>query len=483
MPKQQNAVKIVTCLIFLGIICQLWQFTHRQSFWKDETGLARNFLTHDLASIHEPLGGLQAAPIGFLQISKLHEMMLGHSEHVFWLLPLVMGVIGIFVASSVWKNLLPVGAWVIAVALWVFNPTLIVHITQFKPYLTDAVVALVLTWAFFYYREGGKSGPLVYLMTALWALWMSYTSVFVLAGFGLWMIIESIRFTTRQKISRCLAINLILAAVFGFLWFSNYRLLDPTGGFKAFWEPHFAPMPWNATGFAWWSENFGSVIGYLFGQTQWLMWMLIFGLGVAFALRHNRRLLALLVPVVVTLCASLLRLYPVYDRLEVFWVPLLTPFMALGIYAIWRQAKESPRAAAWVLVLCVMLPYIYPLRALPGMKDPQELKQASLVTQTKAQPGDVVYIHARAAELYKYYFQRYPLAQGVVIDYGQESQAENLYEYLKKTYSGRHVWFLYTEPLFIPDEIGLLVSRTDTSRELHGMADFNIAGAIELRMR
>ncbi len=483
MSKQRTTFWIVTSVIILGIFFQMWQFTHRQSFWKDETGLARNFLTHDLATIHEPFGGSQAAPIGFLQISKLHEMALGHNEHVFWLLPLFLGIIGIFVATHTWKNLLPLGAWVMAVGLWAFNPTMIVNITQFKPYLTDAVVTLVLTWAFFYYREGGKSGPLVYLLAGLWALWMSYTSVFVLAGFGLWMIIESIRFTTRQKVSRCVAINFILGAVFALLWVSTYSHLDADGGFQKFWALNFVPLPWAAGGLRWWCETFGSVFGYIFGQTQWLTWVLLCGLGIAFAIRHNRRLLVLLVPVLLTICASLLRLYPIHDRLEIFWTPLLTPFVALGIYAIWRQAKESPRAVAWVLVLCVALPYLYPLRALPGMKDPQELKQVTVIIQKKAQAGDIVYIHARANELYKYYFARYPLAPGVTLVYGEKAEAEDLYSYLKKHFAGRHVWVLFAEPFYDPSELSDVVRQADARKEMVGMGDFSMAGAFELRLQ
>lgn len=466
-----------------GIFCQFWQFSHRQSFWKDETGLARNFLIRDLSNIHQPLTDNQAAPMGFLQLSKLMEMALGHSEHVFWLLPLLIGALGILAAAKVWKNLLPTGAWVIAVALWALNPTLISHITQFKPYLTDAVVALVLTGAFYYYRDSRRGGPWIYLLAGLWALWMSYTSVFVLAGFGLWMAVESWRRTTLPKTLRVLTVNGVLFGVFVFLWMTNYCHIDDSGAFKTFWQPNFAPLPWESNALAWWGQEFGSVIGYLFGQTQWLMWVLLVGLGIAFAIRHNRRLLILLIPVGLTIIASLMRLYPIYDRLELFWAALLIPFAALGIYSVWRQARDSSHAAAIVLVLCVALPYIYPLRALPAVKDPQELKQTAVLISHKARPGQVVYIHPRANELYRYYFKRYPVAQGVTVIYGDPADAQNLYGALKQRFAGAHLWVMFTEPMYVPDEIAALVVLTDKSNELMGMADFNQAGALELQLQ
>lgn len=480
MTKPKWALPIVLALMALGIFCQFWQFAHRQSFWKDETGLARNFLVRDITNIHVPFGQSQAAPIGFVQLSKLSEMWLGHSEHAFWLLPLLMGALGILLAAKVWKGLLPVGAWVVGVGLWALNPTLISHITQFKPYLTDAVVALALTGAFFYYRQGRKGGAWLYLLTGLWALWMSYASVFVLAGFGLWMLVESARVSPPGKVLRVVAVNAVLAAVFVALWWTNYRFIDADGGFHAFWTPNFAPWPWEAGALEWWSSQPLSTLGYIFGQEQGLMWALLTGVGIAVAARKHRPLLALLLPVGLTVVASLLRLYPLYDRLEIFWAALLTPFVALAVAELWQMCRS--RVLAVVLVLCVALPYLWPLRVLTHVKDPQELKQTSVLVSHRAAPGDVVYIHGRAAELYKYYFKRYPVAAGVEVILGQKDEAQDLYAMLYSHFAGRHVWVMFTEPYFADDEIARLVMQADAARVLHGMADFSVAGALELQL-
>ena len=92
---------IAGLVIALGAFFQLWVYSHHQSFWKDEVGLARNFPIHDLAHIGEPFHEAQAAPIGFCQLSKIAEMTLGHSEHAFWLLPLVLGILLLFAAAFI----------------------------------------------------------------------------------------------------------------------------------------------------------------------------------------------------------------------------------------------------------------------------------------------------------------------------------------------------------------------------------------------
>lgn len=473
---------IVPALILVaGLFCYLWQYTHRQSFWKDETGLARNFLVRTLANIHEPFPDAQAAPIGFVQLSKVAEMALGHSEHTFWLLPLIIGVLGLILAVTVWRGLLPHAAWLWALGLWALNPTLIMHITQFKPYLTDAVVALALTGAFFYYRSGKSFGAWLYLAVGLWALWMSYTSVFVLTGFGLWMVIESFLTVTKARFWRVFFVNFILGSIFLLLYIFNYAHIDPVGAFDKFWAPNFAPLPGMINFPSWYINDFPTVIGYLFGQGQWLIWAFFTLVGVAWSARNDKKLLVLLTPIAVNFIVSWLHIYPIYDRLQVFWLPLLVPFVALGIYTLWEALRDKTRGLTTVLALCVVLPFLYPLSSLPGTRDPQELKQTAMVVSSRAKAGDVVYIHARANEFYKYYFKRFPLASGVDVVYGDQNEAFDLYTVLKNKYASRHVWVLFTEPFYMPNEMATLAQAAQ--EEIIGIADFNLAGALELRLK
>jgi hypothetical protein len=487
---------VLAILLIAGVFLRLWQYVGRESFWKDETGLARNFLKHDLAHIHEPFHEAQAVPMGFAQVSKVAEIILGHNEHAFWLWPLILSCTMLPLAAFLYKKWLPNGtnAWLLAVGLFAFNSTLINHTTQFKPYLSDAFWTLILMggfWAATSFEQNTKErklrGYLIYFIAGLLALWMSYTSVFVIAGLGTWMILEALlQKNNLQKKERIIGVtltNITLGLVFVLLWITNLRFVDEGGWFKSFWQPNFAPLPWENNFFDWWSKDFGSAIGYIFGHTQWLTIVLLTMIGIGEAWRINRRLCAFLIPILITIIASLVKIYPIYDRLEIFWLPILTLFFSLGAWSIFNWFAQKNKRGAIALAILSGIIFLWPLRVLVHIQDPQELKQATLTAVKTAKAGDVVYIHYRAAELYRYYFKRYEPKPGVEIVYGTKEELDNLYGALHKRFAKRHLFVLYTEPMYQPNELATFAQISNASGELKGMEDLNYAGFFELQMR
>ncbi len=476
MKKTHPLVCAALILIAVGCLLRLAQYATRESFWKDETGLAVNFFDRTLANIHEPFANIQAAPIGFLQVSKIAEMTFGHNEKALWLLPLVASLAALVVAAAAWRKELRGLPWVLALGALSLDGTLLTHTTQFKPYALDVLTTLIICWAFFYERRTGKWLP--YLAAGLFGLWMSYTSVFVLAGLGLWQLATAAR--QKGEYLRTLFANAALGAVFLVLYFGNYILLDEGGGFHRFWADNF--VPGGLAFFDFVADELGKVIGYLFGQRQWL-WLVIFTvLGAIRAWHIKRYLLALLLPILLTLIASMLRLYPVYDRLVLFWVPLLIPFLALGLGWLWEALHEQRRTLAVAFIFCVALPYAYPLRAI-GNGDPQQLKQVTLEVVKQAHKGDIIYMHPRSVHLYNYYFHRYPPQAGVQVIDGSKDDPLELYKLIKERYAGKRVFFIYTEPCYAIDEIQVFGTQALRQKEVVSFREYRVAGFLELRVR
>ena len=240
--------------------------------------------------------------------------------------------------------------------------------------------------------------------------------------------------------------------------------------------------PFSPAFFGWVANNFApSTLGAIFGQKQYVWLGLFIALGIVRAGKTNRTLLALLLPVALTFVASFLRLYPISDRLEIFWIPLLTPFLALGVAWACEALRPNHRGVGVIFALLLALPFLHPLQAV-GSPDFQQLKQATLALVSKAHAGDVIYLHPRCIGLYKYYFKRYPPAKGVVVDYGQMSDLDNLRNTLAKTYPARHVFVAFTEPWYVRDELQALADSANVHGELRGVAEFNLAGIFELQL-
>ncbi len=534
----------LAAILAFGIFLRVWVYSHHESFWKDEVGLASNFLTRDLSRIHEPLQGGQAAPIGFCQLSKLSEMALGHDEHVFWLLPLIAGIGMLFLAAGVFRKQLPNGAWLIMLAVLAFDKALITYSCIFKPYIVDAFCSLLMVGAFLGtynknedriasgHRPTLKSGAkapsspfdklrvfdlrdlfarfaewvaghspennspsckegargwvswLIYSAAGLLCLWLSYASVFVIAGLGLWQIVEAAIKKDRARFLLSLAANLFLAAVFLWLWQTNYRLIDSRGLFKGFWAASFAPLTLKAGSLGWYARNLGPTLGDTFGQGQWTLLLFLAAIGALKARRENPPLLALLLPVALTFAASWFEAYPIAERLALFWTPLLAPFIALGIYALWKILSQHYKGMRVVFALCVALPLLYPpVCQFFNTRDFQEIKQAALSVRVKVKPGDVVYLHSHGEHLYHYYFTRYPLPQGVAVVDGAKADSQTLPAFIFKNFSGRHLFMLYAEPEYAIDEISLLRAAAERNGTLLALVDLNLAGALELQVK
>jgi|GEM_PF-2084262 hypothetical protein len=503
---------LCTLVVVLGIFFRLWVFNSHESFWKDEAGLARNFLTHDFAHIADPFGDGQAIPIGYAQICKGFEHLLGHNEHAFWSVSLIAGSVLLGLSAILFGAILPAGAALIALGALAFDTTLIQYSVEFKAYMMDSLAALLMARAFFNYQTKGAHRNAVYLLSGVISLWISYVSVFIIAGLGLWQLWEAFnshplptpsgrgrntgskdpvplgglriimaRLCARPFL-RVLWVNTALASVFAVLWALNYRFLDARGFFSGFWKDHFVPLPWQPGFIDWWTNTLPGIIGWLFGQEQFLIWIFFVVLGLYRAWEINRRLLALTFPILLTLIAGALHLYPVYDRLVLFWAVLLTPFLALGLFHVWEVFNKQYRTITLAFALILVLPFLHPLHRLSHSHDSQQLKQVCMAVSRAARPGDTIYVHNRAAELYKYYFHRYPPVKGVKLVFGQKAETLSLAPYLEKHFKGRHLYFMYTEPCYQPDEIDYLGRYTQARGELKRDLDMNLAGAFELQL-
>src|SRR5205823_3603666 len=125
---------------------RLRQYAAGRSLWIDEAWLALNVLTHSFRGLAGHLDFEQVAPVPFLWSIRLSHLALGTSEQALRLVPLLAGTL---LLLFVWRVAAPIlgEAWaLLALALAAMNPVLIYYSNELKPYSTDALVCLVVTW-------------------------------------------------------------------------------------------------------------------------------------------------------------------------------------------------------------------------------------------------------------------------------------------------------------------------------------------------
>ncbi len=106
--------KAAIALLFLaGILLRLRQYLTGRSLWADEAMLALNIVNRNFGELLKPLDYDQGAPLGFLLVEKLFNLLLGRSEYALRLLPFLLGLLSLWLFYLLLKRV-TAGAGLIA---------------------------------------------------------------------------------------------------------------------------------------------------------------------------------------------------------------------------------------------------------------------------------------------------------------------------------------------------------------------------------
>src|SRR5689334_8635685 len=206
-------------LILLGGLLRVRQYLTGRSLWSDEAMLALNIVNRDFAGMFKPLDYDQGSPIGFLLVEKFFNAVLGKSEFVLRLFPLIVGLISLWLFYLLLKQITGGAGLLTALALFAFNPRLIYYSSEVKQYIVDVAMTIsLLLIATPVLNLSPRKKDFVWLTIAgLVALWFSHPALFVLAGMGLALVIVYLR---RQDYS-----NLRFVIGMGLFWILEIAFL------------------------------------------------------------------------------------------------------------------------------------------------------------------------------------------------------------------------------------------------------------------
>ncbi|HAV77435.1 MAG TPA: hypothetical protein DCX53_08780, partial [Anaerolineae bacterium] len=208
----------IALVLLAGVVLRFRQYLTLRSFWVDEAMLALNIVNRNFLDLFKPLDYDQGAPIGFLLIEKLFNVLLGRNELVLRLFPLTLGLLSLWIFYLLLKRFTNGAGLVIAVALFSLNPRLVYYSSEVKQYIGDVFIAIALLLIAVDLLEQPSRKRLGSLaLIGIPAFWFSYPSLFILAGIGTTLLSLFI-----QK--RDFA-NLKLTLGMGFVWLINVWLL------------------------------------------------------------------------------------------------------------------------------------------------------------------------------------------------------------------------------------------------------------------
>lgn len=390
-----RADRAAQALLVVGAVLRISQYLYNRPLWLDEASLALNIVGRTFAGLTERLDYVQSAPFGFLFIEKASTLAFGTSELALRLFPLLAGIAALWVFFAVARQLLPPRATLCAVALFALFDPLIYFSSETKPYSSDVLGALALTWIALEMRR--RAFDTRSLVTAalggVAAMWLSFPAVFVLAGIGLTLVVSETMARRWRSVRALIGVGAVWLVSFAVLYAVSLATVTDMAAFYTFWRDRFIPISVNPSGRHW--------VGRLVMDLRAAP-VLVAGafalIGVRVLARSSpQRASMLVLPGLATLAAGALHQYPFYGRLVLFLAPAAIIAASAGMVAVAEWLEARRRRTGTILLLSL---FLYPAGLatyrllVPRVRE--DLRLPLEWMRQRWQPGDEVYVYAGA---------------------------------------------------------------------------------------
>ncbi len=173
-------IVLYALVIVLGLLFRLGSLIQDRTLWYDEAMLASSIFQHGFGELLKPLDYSQSAPVGFLFIVKVLTNILGGSQFVLRLYPLITGVFGICLFYLLLKEIGFKRPFIGAAFFATVHP-LVYYSTELKPYMQDAFFIVASLYLYQLYSKK-KITLWVYMLYCVLAVWISFSVIFVIGA-------------------------------------------------------------------------------------------------------------------------------------------------------------------------------------------------------------------------------------------------------------------------------------------------------------
>ena len=439
-------------ILILGFLLRLRQYLTGRSLWLDEAMLALNIVNRNFVGLFQPLDYDQGAPIGFLLVEKVLNILFGDHEFVLRLFSFIAGIaaLGLFYLLLRYTTS-GIGLWT-GLALFATGSELIYYSSEMKQYSIDVLVAIALLFLAMPLFVGGKRRDYIYLgLAGTLTLWFSHPALFVLAGIGIGLFIQVLRQRERAQINSVLLMGVIWLANLGLLYFVSLRGLSQNAFLLEYWQVNFMPAPpWADWG--WFALVFSGLIRNQIGifAPAWIVSVLAI-LGFIFLFRKNKTYASVLLMIFAfALIASGIWLYPLGGRLSLFLAPLIIILISQSVDAL-QHGNGVPYKLGKVFATMIGIYLLYSptVESIYNFITPkyfEHIRPSMATLSENWKEDDALFVSNGAAPAFLFYADRYGLGD---VDY-QTSDAsdylkpENIILRLQTLDGNPRVWILIT---------------------------------------
>jgi hypothetical protein len=417
-----NWKPLLWLLLAFALVVRVLSYASGRSLWIDEAMLSLNIIQASFSQLmFHPMQYFQVAPLGFLAIEKTLVTGLGSSEFVLRLFPFCCSLlsVGLFYRLSRKTGLGPV-ALLVALGAFAASRGLVYYAGEVKQYASDVLITLSLLLLAYRVlaQPTDRSRFLGFALAGILAVWFAYPAFFVLLGLGLTLLVLLAQQKDRRGVLYILLCLLVWAGSMGVYYNVGLEAIRASSAHQAIWREvwdqqlaAFMPPIYTPGGWLWLFKRTADVFKYPVGNQVQVLAALVFLAGLL-AMAFNRKqwnrpyLWLAAAPILSTLLASSLHLYPYTGRLVLFLAPSYILLMAAGLEAIAERVK-APQIVAPLLGLILIVPSLFTHKLY--MPKNEELKPVLNYVAANQKPNDAVWVYYGAQPGVAYYAPRYKL--------------------------------------------------------------------------
>ena len=228
---------VVTALVAVGATLRLQMYLFDKPLWWPEAALALNILRRSGWALLGPYDFHQAAPIGFVLITKAGTLLFGDSERVLRLPAFLFGLASLPLFYMAARAYVSQAAALLALAFFALSPSAIYWASTCKQYssdLTFAIAALMLgSWL-----VRNPLTPRRAVAAALFGvvgMFFSFPLVFLLSGLAAGLAHDDMARRDWRALFRLIPVCVAWAVGFAVHYRISLRTFDLDGFLKIFW--------------------------------------------------------------------------------------------------------------------------------------------------------------------------------------------------------------------------------------------------------
>jgi len=454
-------------LILIGCLLRVYPCLSHRSLWLDEAYLALNILRRDYGGLLATLDYNQAAPIGFLFLTKGVTGLLGMNEFALRLVPLIFGCLSLPLFFALARRHLPYRFALVALFLYAFSDQVILYANEFKQYSSDAAIAIGLLYLTQRLHEGkiSRLSAGLFLSAASLGILLSHPAALVLGGLGLAKLLSELKSGHPKGASAWAGLYALTGALFVGLYLSVYRANTDNDFLIRYWIHGFVPFPpLSFADLQWYAVSAFELFRYPLGFYFQGLAAFLFLVGLIGCYRRDREtFLAFACVFALVLLASMLKKFPLEGRVALFLAPFGVLVISRGLAYLASLLPATPKWPLGILLgLLALHPLYFSLENILWPRQVEEFRPVLSDLSLARRPGEPIYLFSGAAPSFHFYASEYGLNRGESVEGSDDEHHWQDYDaVIGKLRQSDKAWFLFGHFTFDKTAVAYFRHRLD----------------------